>query len=119
MRKLTNERRTDEHQRRVLADEHRGEVVEGSGVPVEPRRLDQMVSLRLDPATLRELRAIAELRDTSLSAVLRDAAVQYATYAHQVTELRWRLEGEVSISETRASWRVPAVSASSLRSVAV
>lgn len=119
MRKSTNERRTDEHQRRALAEEHRGEVVEGSGVPVEPRRLDQMVSVRLDPAILRELRAIAKSRDTSLSAVLRDAAVQYAAYAHQVTELRWRLEGEGSISESRTSWREPAVSASNLRSVAV
>ena len=118
MSEPTSERRADEHRRRVLADEHRGEVVDGSGVPVEPRKLDQMVSVRLDPAILRELRAIAASRDKTLSAVLRDAAVQYATYAHQVTELRWRLDGEEGISETRA-WRGPSVSESSLRSVAV
>jgi predicted transcriptional regulator len=119
MSKPTNERRMDERQRRALADEHRGEVVDGSGVQVEPRRLDQMVSVRLDPAVLRELRTIAVSRNTSLSAILRDAVVQYAAHADQLTELRWRLEGEVSTSESRASWRGPSFSASSLRSLAV
>ena len=118
MSEPTNERRSDERRRRALADEHRGEVVEGSGVAVQPRKLDQMVSVRLDPATLRELRAIAASRDTTVSAVLRDAAVQHATNARQVTELRWRLEGEVSVDETRA-WHGPGASESSSRPIAV
>jgi uncharacterized protein (DUF4415 family) len=118
MSETMDERRADERRRRTLAEEHRGEVVEGSGVNVEPRKLDHMVSVRLDPAILRELRAIAESRKTTLSAVLRDAAAQYATYARQVTELRWRLEGEVSVSETR-TWRGPSVSESSSRPIAV
>ena len=106
----------DERRRRALAREHRGEVVEDSGAPVEPRRLDQMVSIRLDPEIVRELRVIARSRNTTLSAVLREAAVQYATYAHQVTELRWHLHGELAVSEARV-WAGPSVSQSGLRRV--
>jgi len=111
-----NERRADELRRRELAQKHRGEVAEDSGVPVEPRRLDQMVSVRLDPEVVRELRAIARSRNTTLSSVLRDAAVQYASYAHRVKELRWRLEGEAVISEAHA-WTGPSASESGLRLV--
>lgn len=116
MTESKDESRKDEHRRRALADEHRGEVVEGSGVPVESRRLDQMVSVRLDPGIVRELRAIATSRNTTLSAVLREAAVQYATYAHRVKELRWHLQGESAISEAQA-WTEPSVSQSGLRLV--
>ena len=115
MRNPTNERRTDELRRRALADEHRGEVVEGSGIPVEPRRLNQMVSVRLNPEVVGALRAIAASRDTTLSAVLREAAVQYASYAHRVKELRWRIQGE-TISEAHA-WTGPSVSQSALKAV--
>jgi uncharacterized protein (DUF4415 family) len=116
MTKSKDERRRDEHRRRALAEEHRDEVVEGSGVPVEPRKLDHMVSVRLDPDVVRELRAIARSRNTTLSAVLRDAAAQYATHAHRVMELRWRLQGESTTEEARA-WTGPSVSESGLRLV--
>ncbi len=116
MSESRDDRRRDEHRRRALAEEHRGEVAEGSGVPVEPRRLDQMVSVRLDPDVVRELRAIATARNTTLSSVLRDAAAQYATHAHRVTELRWRLQGESAVEEAQA-WTGPSVSESGLRLV--
>ena len=111
-----NELRKDEQRRRALADEHRGEVVEDSGVPIEPRRLDQMVSVRLDPGVLRELRAIATSRETTLSAVLREAAAHYATYAYQIKELRWHLRGATATSEVQA-WTGSSVSQSGLRLV--
>ena len=74
------------------------------------------VSVRLDPDVVRELRAIATSRNTTLSAVLRDAAAQYATHAHRVKELRWRLHGESIIEEAQA-WTGPSVSESGLRLV--
>jgi hypothetical protein len=111
-----DEPRRDESRRRALADEHRGEVIEDSGVPVEPRKLDQMVSVRLDPEVLRELRAIARSRNTTLSAVLRAAAVHYATYAHQVKELHWDVRGASTMREAQA-WTESSVSRSELRLV--
>jgi len=53
---------------------HRGEVVPGSGTPVEGRRLDQMVSVRLEPETIIALREIAERRSQSVSELLREGA---------------------------------------------
>jgi uncharacterized protein (DUF4415 family) len=116
MSESRDKRREDEHRRRALAEEHRGEIAEDSGVPVEPRKLDQMVSVRLDPDVVRELRAIATTRNTTLSAVLRDAAAQYTSQAPRVKELRWRLQGASAIEEARA-WTGPSVSESGLRLV--
>ena len=50
--------RQDEHRRRMLANEHRGDVVDDSGVPVEPRRFRSIATSRnhtsgcaVDPCT--------------------------------------------------------------------
>jgi len=51
-------------------------LVEGSGRRGEPRRLDQMVSARLDPELVATLRDFASRHGMSLSDVLREAAVQ-------------------------------------------
>jgi hypothetical protein len=51
-------------------------LVEGSGRQGEPRRLDQMISARLDPALVADLRKFAEQRGMSFSDVLREAAIQ-------------------------------------------
>ena len=51
-------------------------LVEGSGRQGEPRRLDQMVSARLDPELVATLRDFAARHGISLSDVLREAAVQ-------------------------------------------
>lgn len=104
-----HERRADEMRRRELAHRHRGEVVEGSGVPIEPRRLDQMVSLRLDPEVLRDLREIAEARNATVSAVLREAAAHYVAYADAVKEIRLSvLYGAAPHSETHVWQDAPA-----------
>lgn len=68
------ERGLSEHERRELADAHRGEVVVGSAEPVVPRRLGQMVSLRLEPDTIEALRDIANRRGLTLSDLLREGA---------------------------------------------
>lgn len=51
-------------------------LVEGSGRQGEPRRLDQMISARLDPGLVATLRDFAARHGMSLSDVLREAAVQ-------------------------------------------
>lgn len=51
-------------------------LVEGTGRQGEPRRLDQMVSARLDPDLVATLREFAARHGLSLSDVLREAAVQ-------------------------------------------
>lgn len=61
-----------EQERRELADQHRGEVVEGSAEEIEPRRVPQMVSLRLDGEILAILRDIATERGISMSDLLRE-----------------------------------------------
>ncbi len=50
-------------------------LIEGSGQLGEPRRLDQMISARLDPTLVAALKGLAERRGVSLSDVLREAAV--------------------------------------------
>lgn len=51
-------------------------LIENAGRRGEPRRLDQMVSARLDPALVAALRNFAEAHGMSLSDVLREAALQ-------------------------------------------
>jgi hypothetical protein len=63
-----------ERERRELADAHRGEVVVDSAERVEPRRLGQMVSLRLEADTIEALRDIANRRGITLSDLLREGA---------------------------------------------
>jgi hypothetical protein len=65
---------SNERERREAAQKHRGEVVAGSGRALASRRIDQMVSVRLDPALLADLRVIAEQREVTLSELLREGA---------------------------------------------
>jgi predicted DNA-binding ribbon-helix-helix protein len=66
----------DEAARRELAQQHAGEVVEGSGRAVEPRRLGQMLSVRLEPQLAEALRRVADRRVTTVSDLLRDAVIE-------------------------------------------
>jgi hypothetical protein len=65
----------DEAARRELAQQHAGEVVEGSGAAVEPRRLGQMLSVRLEPQLAAALREVAGRRGATVSELLRGAAI--------------------------------------------
>jgi hypothetical protein len=51
-------------------------LIEDAGQRGEPRRLDQMISVRLDPLLVAALRKHAEACGVSLSDVLREAALQ-------------------------------------------
>jgi Arc/MetJ-type ribon-helix-helix transcriptional regulator len=58
----------------MSADRPQG-LIEGSGRRGEPRRLDQMISARLDPTLVASLKQLAERRGVSFSDVVREAAL--------------------------------------------
>ncbi len=72
---MDNEKRADEHRRREAAQAATAEVLGGREVP--PRSLKQMLSLRLEPELLRDLRHFADAHGLSVSDVLRQAAVDF------------------------------------------
>lgn len=85
-----------ERERRELAHEHAGEIVPGSGRAVTPRKLGQMVSLRLEPELAEALRKLAARRDISMSELLRLGAI--------------RLLAEDQVSEASSfTWRIVSV----------
>jgi hypothetical protein len=94
---MSDEARRSEQERRELAQEHAGEVIEGSGRRVAPRRLGQMVSVRLEPGLVEALRELAGRRGVSLSEALREAAIRL-------------LEADEAASKTvSSSWQVVSV----------
>jgi uncharacterized protein (DUF4415 family) len=69
-----NEQRENEIARREEAQAHAGEIVAGSGKRGKPRRMAQMVSVRLDGELIGKLRTAAEQRNATLSDLLREGA---------------------------------------------
>ena len=90
---MSDETRRSEQERRELAQQHAGEVVEGSGRVVTPRRMGQMVSVRLEPGLAEALREFANRRGSSVSEALREAAIRL-------------LEADQAASRTTSSWRI-------------
>ncbi|HUZ52013.1 MAG TPA: hypothetical protein VMU94_05740 [Streptosporangiaceae bacterium] len=72
---MDSDKRADEHRRREAAQAATAEVLDGREVP--PRSLKQMLSLRLEPELLRDLRLFADAHGLSVSDVLRQAAVDF------------------------------------------
>lgn len=93
------DKRDDEVALRAQARAARGTVVAGSGTAIEPRKLDQMVSLRLDPEILAGVRELANQAGTSVSEVLRRAATELVAAAD-------RRRVVVSITEYRGTCTV-------------
>jgi Ribbon-helix-helix protein, copG family len=93
---MNEEARRSEQERRELAQQHAGEVVEGSGRVVVPRRLGQMVSVRLEPGLAEALRELANRRGISVSEALREAAIRL-------------LEDDAAASKATVSWQVVSV----------
>jgi hypothetical protein len=73
-KKVNEEQRNSEIERRELAQAHAGEIVEDSGILGTPRLMSQMVSVRLDGQLVIELWAAAERRGVTLSDILREGA---------------------------------------------
>jgi hypothetical protein len=73
---MSKESRDREVARRERAQAHAGEVVPGSGKRGKPRRMAQMVSVRLDGELVSRLRTIAQQRGVTVSDLLREGAEQ-------------------------------------------
>jgi predicted DNA-binding protein len=86
--KMSEERRKSEIARRERAQAHAGEVVAGSGRPGKPRRMAQMVSVRLDGELVSRLRTIAEQRGVTVSDLLREGAEQVVQKTYAATRPR-------------------------------
>ena len=82
--------RRSERERREKAQSHRGKVVRGSARPIPSRSVPQMVSVRLDPQLVGELRSVAERRGTTLSEVLREAAASAAAHSRSIP-VEWKV----------------------------
>ncbi len=106
----------NEHARRDRAQEHRDDVVNGSGRSVEPASLEQMVSVRLDGATVVRLRQLAEQRGMTLSAIIRESLRDYASNADQTSRVDWWIIGHegFAVVETK-KWAEGSASGSALR----
>jgi hypothetical protein len=84
-----------ERERRDLADAHRDELDVDSAVPVAPKRLGQMISVRLDPEVAIALRDLAVERGVSMSDLLREGAAKVladASQSLQVTQFRFKVD---------------------------
>jgi hypothetical protein len=78
---MDDDKMADEHRRREAAQAATAEVLGGREVP--SRTLKQMLSLRLEPELLRDLRLFADAHDLSVSDVLRQAAVDFLDRVHR------------------------------------
>lgn len=108
----------NERTRRDRAQQHRGGVIAGSGRPVEPAALEQMVSVRLDGVTVSRLRELAERRRTTLSALIREALGDYADAVERTSRVDWWVTGfeGLTVVETK-KWAEDSASRSALRDV--
>jgi hypothetical protein len=97
------ERDMSERELRELAYAHRGEVVPGSGTPVEPRRLDQVVSLRLPPEIIADLKDLGNRRGVTVSDLLREGATSVLMAARQ-TAMFSKLSVVVVVSPQSGTW---------------
>src|ERR687898_2474560 len=86
--KMSEKRRNNEIARRERAQAHAGEVVAGSGRRGKPRRMAQMVSVRLDGELIGKLRVVAKERNTTLSDLLREGAELIVEDAYVSTQPR-------------------------------
>lgn len=67
-------------------------LVEGSGRRGDSRRLDQMISARLDPALVAALKQLAADRGVSLSDILREAALLLLDREEQQRVIRFHVQ---------------------------
>lgn len=93
--KMSEERRESEIARRERAQAHAGEVIPGSGRRGKPRRMAQMISVRLDRELVSRLRTIAHQRGVTVSDLLREGAEQVVqnTYAAARPRIRYTVSG--------------------------
>jgi hypothetical protein len=92
---MSQEKRDSEAARRERAQTNAGQVVPGSGKRGKPRRMAQMVSVRLDGELVSRLRTIAYQRGVTVSDLLREGAEQVVqdTYAAAKPRVSYTVSG--------------------------
>jgi len=71
---MSQEHHDEEIRQQAKAEVGAGKVVPGSGRRGKPRRMAQMVSVRLDGDLIGKLRVVAKERNVTLSDLLREGA---------------------------------------------
>ncbi len=71
---MSEEQHDNEEIRQEKAEDGAGKVVPGSGRRGKPRRMAQMISVRLDGELIGKLRIVAKERNATLSDLLREGA---------------------------------------------
>src|SRR5688572_11286479 len=71
---MSEEHREKEETRRKQLEAGVGDIVPGAGSRGKPRRMAQMVSVRLDGELVSKLRVVARERNVTLSDLLREGA---------------------------------------------
>lgn len=92
---MSEKQRADEVERRKKAQDTAGDVVAESGRRGSPRRMAQMVSVRLDGELVVRLRDVAEHRGVSISELLREGAeaIVRKSYAEEQPRINLRVAG--------------------------
>jgi hypothetical protein len=102
---MDSDYRADERRRREAAQAATAEVLGGQEVP--PRALKQMLSLRLEPELLRDLRLFADQHNLSVSDVLRQAAVEFLDRARRapfiVTTMSAQTQQSINLTWSQGS----------------
>lgn len=82
------------------------DVVEGAGVAIEPKRLPQMVSFRLDPDVAAGLRDIANARGVTVSDLLRQGATQVRTASldADLADINRRAAADQRVLDAAEAW---------------
>ena len=116
-----SKRSADERERREKAQSERGEAEPMSGQSIQPRSLDQMVSVRLNPDLARDLRSIADARNTTLSAVVREAAMMYVSTQALSSVFYWSVNQSTLLPASQGVqfWTTGSPSRGNVREVAV
>jgi hypothetical protein len=117
---MDSDYKADERRRREAAQATTAEVQGGQAVP--PRSLKQMLSLRLEPELLRDLRLFADQHDLSVSDVLRQAAVEFLDRISRapfvVTTMPTQTKQSISLTWSQGSSTSSGLIATSHRQVA-
>jgi hypothetical protein len=90
--------RPSEIERRELAQQHKGEVVPGSGRAVNPRQLDSIITVRFDAATHKRIREVAKQMDLPYTRLVRLAVTRFLALPDE-----WQPSVDIIYTEHRES----------------
>jgi len=92
---MSEEQRENKEIRREQLEAGVGDVIPGAGSRGKPRRMAQMVSVRLDGELVSRLRVVAKERNVTLSDLLREGAerIVQETYTAAQPRLNYTISG--------------------------